>query len=61
MHEGENCIRTKDILLLPDPEAIKRIRAHIQNDNEEYLPTDPDILRKRKKRQSNWREEVLEL
>jgi len=44
---------------LPREDAIKRIRAHIQNDKKQFLPTDNSILAKRAKRASNWREEII--
>jgi len=39
---------------LPREDNVKRIRAKIQNDEKKYLPTDPDVRRKRKISEEEW-------
>ncbi len=34
----------------------RRIRAHVQNEEGLYLPTDPKVIKQRKIKQSNWQE-----
>jgi len=46
---------------LPDPEAIRRQRANIQNDKGLFPPTDPEVIKKRHQREENWRKEILEI
>lgn len=40
---------------LPREDNIKRIRAKIQNDLKEFLPTDPKIAKKRGWQEDEWR------
>lgn len=40
---------------LPREDNIKRIRAKIQNDLHEFLPTDPEVARKRGWEIDEWR------
>lgn len=40
---------------LPREDNIKRIRAKIQNDLKEFLPTDPAIAKKRGWQEDEWR------
>jgi len=44
---------------LPREDNIKRIRAFIQNEERQYLPTDLYVLAKRAKRADNWKEEII--
>lgn len=44
-------INFDDFKKIPAFETIKRIRAHIQNKQRLYLPTDPSILKKRRIRE----------
>lgn len=37
-----------DLRRLKNPESIIRVRAEIQNVKKEFLPTDPDVIRKRR-------------
>ena len=43
---------------LPREDHIKRIRAIIQNDEKLYLPTDPEVRKKRQISEEEWREYV---
>lgn len=45
----------EDFEKLPAFETIKRCRAKIQNVEKKYLPTDPKVIAKRQKRQSDVR------
>ena len=52
---GKAYIRFDDLFELPREDNIKRIRAKIQNDLKEYLPTDPVIAKKRGWAEDEWR------
>lgn len=41
---------------LPREDHIKRIRAKIQNDEKQYLPTNPAVAKKRGWKEDEWRE-----
>lgn len=41
---------------LPREDNIKRIRAKIQNEEHQYLPTDPAVAKKRGWNEDKWRE-----
>ena len=45
--DGEKMIKLNDIMLLPREDNVKRIRAIIQNVEHRFLPTDPDVRKKR--------------
>lgn len=57
--DGEKFVRVKDILEWPREESIKRIRAYIQNEEHRFLPTNPDVIKKRRQREEEWRQEIL--
>ena len=38
----------------PDKSSIKRVRAHIQNKEEIYPATDPDVIRRRRQRSKGF-------
>ena len=42
------------LFILPREDNIKRIRAKIQNEENKYLPTDPNVRRKRKISEDAW-------
>lgn len=44
-----------NILALPSQDAVKRIRAKIQNVDEMFLPTDPEVAKRRKWNIERWR------
>jgi hypothetical protein len=44
-----------DIMNLPSQDGIKRIRAHIQNTEKRFLPTDIDIAKERGWREEDWK------
>ena len=48
-------IRVGDLWSLPREDNIKRVRAKIQNDENKFLPTDPEVCRKRKIKEEDWR------
>lgn len=39
---------------LPREDNVKRIRAKIQNEEKKYLPTDPEVRKKRKISEEAW-------
>lgn len=45
-----------DLYRLPSQDGIKRIRAKIQNDHKEYLPTDKAVAIKRGMNETEWRQ-----
>lgn len=42
------------LFILPREDNIKRIRATIQNEEKKFLPTDPEVRRKRKISEEEW-------
>lgn len=42
------------LFILPREDNIKRIRAKIQNEENKYLPTDPNVRKKRKISEEAW-------
>lgn len=42
------------LFILPREDNIKRIRAKIQNEENKYLPTDPNVRNKRKISEEAW-------
>jgi hypothetical protein len=48
-------VRIGDLFNLPSQDNIKRIRAKIQNEEHKYLPTDPEIRKKRQIKEEEWR------
>ena len=52
---GEKAIALKNFRNLPPMENIRRSRQIIQNDNNLYLPTDPEVRKARKIKEENWR------
>ena len=53
---GRAYILLADLNKLPSQDGIKRIRAKIQNDHKEYLPTDKAVAIKRGMTEVEWRE-----
>lgn len=56
MIDGEPFINLKRLYDVTSQDSIKRVRAHIQNDLNEYLPTDPAVRKKRKISEQAWQE-----
>lgn len=54
--DGEPCIKLRDFKNLPSFENIRRSRQIIQNDDGNYPPTDPEIIKKRNIKEKNWRD-----
>ena len=46
----------EDFEKIPSFESIRRTRAYIQNKEKKFLPTDPNVIKKRRIRQEEWRE-----
>lgn len=63
--ESENyqakCIDIADIKHLPREDHIKRIRAKIQNEQKEFLPTLPEVASARRLNETFWKEEMKRL
>lgn len=57
--DGEWVMKVEAYKSFAGKSDIKRIRASIQNDLGMYLPTDPDVIKKRNHKQTNWEEKVL--
>lgn len=55
MIDGQPYVQMKAMYDLPREDNIKRIRAKIQNDLHEFLPTDPEVARKRGWEIDEWR------
>lgn len=53
--DGVLAIRLRDLFDLPREDNVKRVRAHIQNDLHEYIPTNWEVAKKRKWLQYDWR------
>lgn len=53
--DGDIFVNVKDLHKLPREDNIKRIRARIQNEENLYLPTKPEIAVKRKWNEQEWR------
>lgn len=42
------------LFILPREDNVKRIRAKIQNEEHKFLPTDPEVRKKRKISEEEW-------
>jgi len=51
----DDTIKLDSLYELPREDNIKRIRATFQNEEGKYLPSDPEIRRKRGIREEQWR------
>lgn len=60
-HLHGDFINTVSLYHLPRQDSIKRIRAHFQNVEKKYLPTDWKVAKQRKINESEWKEYMLEL
>lgn len=54
--DGVLAIRLRDLFDLPREDNVKRVRAHIQNDLKEFVPTNWEIAKKRKWLQHDWKQ-----
>lgn len=52
--DGNAAIRLSDLHELPNQDDVKRFRAKIQNEERRFLPTDPDVIEKRRLNQQAW-------
>ena len=48
-------IRLADIWEMPREDNVKRVRAQIQNEERRFLPTSPEVLKKRGMLTEEWR------
>lgn len=55
MLDGKVYVNVADLFRLPREDNIKRIRAKIQNDLKEFLPTDASVAKKRGWQEDEWR------
>ena len=44
----------ESLYVLPREDNVKRIRAKIQNEEKKYLPTDPEVRKKRSISEEDW-------
>ena len=56
MIDGNPYISMHDLNKLPREDGIKRIRAKIQNDLHQFVPTRREVAEKRGMNESEWRE-----
>jgi hypothetical protein len=54
--EGKWCVRISNMFELAREDNIKRLRAKIQNEENKFLPTDPEVRKQRKINEEKWRE-----
>lgn len=54
--DGQWYVKLDSMYELPREDNIKRVRAKIQNVQHKYLPTDPEVARKRGWKEEEWRE-----
>lgn len=52
--DGNIGIYLKDLYSIPREDAVKRMRAHFQNDLDKYLPTKWEVAKKRKIKRELW-------
>ena len=53
---GRKFVSIEDLYILPREDHIKRLRAKIQNEEREFLPTDLKILVERAKLSREWKD-----
>lgn len=53
--DGKVYVNVADLFTLPREDNIKRIRAKIQNELKEFLPTDASVAKKRGWQEDEWR------
>ena len=51
-------VSLSDLYDLPREDNVKRYRAKIQNVEKLFLPTDPEVIKKRNIKEDEWREEL---
>lgn len=54
--EGKTYVGITDLFELPREDNIKRVRARIQNVEKKFLPTNPEVAKKRGWKIEEWRE-----
>ena len=52
-------VAVRDLFDLPREDNVKRLRARIQNELGEFLPTDINVVRQRRINEEKWREYLL--
>lgn len=57
-HEGEIFVLLSNLFDLPREDNVKRIRAKIQNEDHEYLPTEWVVAKARGIKEDIWREHL---
>ena len=58
---GGQGIFLSSLYYLPTQEAIKRLRAVVQNDEHKYLPTDPKVRKQRRIKEEEFRSYINSL
>lgn len=54
---GEYCVKLSDTLKIPKQDNVKRIRAKF-NSQGLYLPTNPNVIKKRKILDKQWKQDL---
>lgn len=54
---GKYCVRLEDTMKLPKEDNVKRIRAKF-NEQGLYLPTNPNVIKKRKILDKQWKKDL---
>ena len=54
----ERVVKLKDLYELPREDNIKRIRAKF-NEQGLYMPTNPEVIRQRKQKEVQWRQDMI--
>jgi hypothetical protein len=54
-HQGRHYVAIEDLYELPREDNIKRVRAHIQNDLKQLVPTSAEVAKKRGWNINEWK------
>lgn len=55
--DGESYVKIKDLYDLPREDNIKRLRAKLNSEGK-YMPTSPEVLKRRRLLEQQWHEEM---
>ena len=58
--DGDYSVKLKELFDLPREDNIKRVRAIIQNEENKFLPTRIEVVKKRKLNEERWRNYINE-
>lgn len=57
--DGKYCLPLLNLKEVPSQDDIKRLRAHIQNKEHKFLPTNEEVLKQRGILEQEWYKESL--